>query len=160
MRINYSFNETEPSEAQIANRLRYPWFTASGGSPSSTFETNEHGHHRIRRAAISRFFSKQAILNIEPIIVTEVANLSTLLQGKLHSKSVVDLRLAYSSVTLDIISHYCFGKTWGCLSNPALGEEWKHTFEEIFSKASLIMHFPWLLAALNSLPDSLAGPMN
>jgi hypothetical protein len=62
-------------------------------------------------------------------------------------------------LTLDIISNYCFGESWNCLGNDKLATEWKITLDEVFEKASLIMHFPWILAAMNALPDSIAGPI-
>jgi len=71
----------------------------------------------------------------------------------------VNLGVAYSSLTLDTISNYCFGASWGCLSNQKLAEEWKFTLDDVFKKANLIMHFPWLLKVINQLPDSLAGPV-
>jgi hypothetical protein len=73
------------------------------------------------------------------------------------NKTILDLCVAFSSLTLDIISHYCFGKSWGTLSNKELSEEWKFTLDDIFGKANLIMHFPWLLRVVNTLPGSLAG---
>jgi len=138
---------------------RYPWFTAGGGSPNSSFETNEHDHHRLRRGALNPFFSKRSIINIEPIIWTQVSNLLSLLRNNMTNKSVVDLRVAYSSLTLDIISNYCFGASWGCLTNQELAEEWKYTLDDVFEKANLIMHFPWMLKLINLLPDSIAGPV-
>jgi len=123
------------------------------------FETNEHDHHRLRRGALNPFFSKRSITNVEPIIRTQVSNLLSLLGQNLSKNSVVDLRVAYSSLTLDIISNYCFGASWGCLTNQKLAEEWKFTLDDVFLKANLIMHFPWLLKVINLLPDSIAGPV-
>lgn len=31
--------------------------------------------------------------------------------------------------------------------------------DEVFEKASLIMHFPWILAVMNMLPDSIVSPL-
>lgn len=36
---------------------------------------------------------------------------------------------------------------------------WKDVLDDIFEKANLIMHFPWMLTLLNALPDGLAGPV-
>ncbi|KAL3420294.1 benzoate 4-monooxygenase cytochrome p450 [Phlyctema vagabunda] len=140
-------------------RDKYPWFTRGGGSPHSAFETNEHDLHRVRRGAINPFFSKRSIVAIEPIIVTQVQNLCALLRARCASQQVLDLRVAFSSLTLDIISAYCFGDTWGCLQDEELAEMWKFTLDDIFEKANLIMHVPWLLDLINRLPDKWAGPV-
>jgi cytochrome P450 len=141
------------------NASRYPWFTAGGGSPHSIFETNAHDLHRLRRGALNPFFSKRSIVSVEPIIHDKVSRLCALFRQQLLSQRPVELRQAFSSLTLDIISNYCFGESWNCLENDKLAKEWKTTLDEVFEKASLIMHFPWIIAAMNSLPDSIAGPI-
>jgi cytochrome P450 len=141
------------------NASRYPWFTAGGGSPHSIFETNAHELHRLRRGALNPFFSKRSIVSIEPIIHDKVLRLCALFQQHLSMQRPVELRQAFSSLTLDIISNYCFGESWNCLGNDKLATEWKITLDEVFEKASLIMHFPWIIAAMNALPDSIAGPI-
>ncbi|RDW77525.1 hypothetical protein BP6252_05578 [Coleophoma cylindrospora] len=140
-------------------RDKYLWFTAGSGSPYSTFETTPHDVHRLRRAAINPFFSKKSIVAIEPIILTQISSLSSLFRGYLASGKTLDLRVAYSSLTLDIISAYCFGESWNCLKDEAKGEEWKTTLDVIFENSNLGMHFPWLLTLINMLPDSLANPV-
>jgi cytochrome P450 len=138
---------------------RYPWFTAGGGSPHSIFETNTHDLHRLRRGALNPFFSKRSIVSIEPIINDKIARLCALFRQQLSSQRPVELRLAFSSLTIDIISNYCFGESWNCLENDKLAKEWKTRLDDAFEKASLIMHFPWILAAMNALPDSITAPI-
>jgi hypothetical protein len=151
-------------ESKRENKLtfdasRYPWFTAGGGSPHSIFETNAHDLHRLRRGALNPFFSKQSIISIEPIIYDKVSRLCALFRRHLSSQRPVELHQAFSSLTLDIISDYCFGKSWNCLENDKLAKEWKVTLDDVFEKASLIMHFPWILAVMNALPDSIVAPI-
>lgn len=138
---------------------RYSWFTAGGGSPHSSFETITHDEHRLRRGALNPFFSKRSIVSIQDIIVDKIEKLCTLFRTHQGSTEPLNLRVAYSALTLDIISDYCFGASWNCLENDALANEWHHTLFDIFEKANLIMHFPWLLKAINLLPDSIAGPV-
>ncbi|KAH8600807.1 putative cytochrome P450 [Bisporella sp. PMI_857] len=140
-------------------RDKYLWFVAGGGSPHSSFETLSHDQHRLRRGAINPFFSKRSISAIQPIIASRISSLSSLLSSYLTSQKSLDLRVAYSALTLDIISSYCFGESFNCLLNEELAEEWKYMLEQVFEKANLIMHFPWLLKVLNLLPNSLAGPV-
>jgi cytochrome P450 len=85
--------------------------------------------------------------------------LCNLLKSSITNAVSLDLRVAYSAFTLDVISNYCFGESWGCLRNAELAEKWKYTLDDAFEKANLIPHMPWLLNVLNMLPDSLAGPL-
>lgn len=48
--------------------------------------------------------------------MAEIYNLCSLMSIHLAEHSALDFRLAYSSLTLDIISHYPFGESWGTLS--------------------------------------------
>lgn len=138
---------------------RYPWFVAGGGSPGSLFETIPHDLHRLRRSAITHFFSHRSITVIEPMMKTKLSQLSDMLHAHMLSKTPVNLRVVFSALTLDIISDYCYGESFGALNDPNVANEWYHTLETVMAKAPLFMHFPWLLNVLNLLPDSIAGPV-
>jgi hypothetical protein len=92
-------------------------------------------------------------------MVDKVEKLCTLFRRHITSAEPLNLRVAYSALTLDIISDVCFGASWNCLEDDALATEWYNTLNEVFENAMLGMHFPWLLKVINLLPDSLAGPV-
>jgi hypothetical protein len=138
---------------------RYPWFVAGGGSPGSVFETIPHDLHRLRRSAINHFFSNRSITAIEPMIKTKVSQLSDIFHSHMTSKTPVNLRVMFSALTLDIISDYCYGESFGALNDQNVAREWYYTLEAVMAKAPLFMHFPWLLKVMGLLPDSIAGPV-
>ncbi|PQE14947.1 cytochrome p450 protein [Rutstroemia sp. NJR-2017a WRK4] len=140
-------------------REKYPWFVAGGGSPGSVFETIPHDLHRLRRSAINHFFSNRSITAIEPMIKAKVSQLSDIFHAHMISKKPVNLRVAFSALTLDIISDYCYGESFGALKNEKLAMEWYYMLEAVMAKAPLFMHFPWLLKVMSLLPDSIAGPV-
>ncbi|KAA8563986.1 hypothetical protein MFRU_025g00110 [Monilinia fructicola] len=140
-------------------REKYPWFVSGSGSPGSAFETIGHDLHRLRRNAVNPFFSKRSINATEPIIKSQISLLSDIFHSHFLSATPVDLRVAFSSLTLDIISDYCYGRSFGALTNKDLAETWSNTLSQIMSKTTFIMHFPIIFKIMKSLPDSLAGPV-
>jgi hypothetical protein len=159
----YTFSLSEGYTAQEREIFlcenRYPWFVAGGGSPGSVFETIPHDLHRLRRSAINHFFSNRSITAIEPMIKAKVAQLSDIFHAHMLSQKPVNLRVVFSSLTLDIISDYCYGEPFGALKDEKVAKEWYHTLEAVMAKAPLFMHFPWLLKIMGLLPDSIAGPV-
>ncbi|KAM3081646.1 hypothetical protein ACMFMG_005099 [Clarireedia jacksonii] len=93
------------------------------------------------------------------MIKAKVSQLSDIFHAHMLSKTPVNLRITFSALTLDIISDYCYGEPFGALADQKVANEWYHTLEAIMIKATLFMHFPWLLRVMDLLPDSIAGPV-
>ncbi|KAL4814455.1 cytochrome P450 [Aspergillus spinulosporus] len=74
----------------------------AGPTASSMLATVEHDHHRVRRSAVNRFFSRAQISKLE-------SNIKDLASG-LCDKMI---RLAYSCFSGDVVSKYCFGEPFG-----------------------------------------------
>ncbi|CAD6444943.1 696affef-5bae-4969-8a8e-53327ef140c5 [Sclerotinia trifoliorum] len=140
-------------------REKYLWFVSSSGSPGSSFETIGHDHHRIRRNAVNPFFSKRSIVAMEPLIKSKITLLSNILHSHFVNQTPVNLRVVFSSLTLDVISDYCFGEAFGALTDKNLAEIWSQTLSQIMSITTLVMHLPILPNILSWLPDSMAGPV-
>lgn len=125
----------------------------------SIFGTVQHDHHRLRRSVINPFFSKKSISAIEPLIQSKVDLLCTALgeyaPGGSDDKRAgkeIELGLAYMSLTLDIISHYAFGKSYGLLDLPGFSQLWKDVVENVMESFALVRNLPWLPELLKKLP--------
>ena len=126
---------------------------------NSIFGTVPHDLHRVRRAPVNPFFSKKSISAIEPLIQEKVDLLCTALgeyapdgsDGQRAGKEI-ELGLAYMSLTLDIISHYAFGKSYGLLSLPGFSQLWKDVIEQTMESFALVRNLPWLPELLKKLP--------
>ena len=125
----------------------------------SIFGTVQHDHHRVRRGALSPFFSKKSISAIEPLIQSKVDLLCTALgeyapggtdEGRAGKE--VELGVAYMSLTLDIISHYAFGKSYGLLELPGFSQKWKDVVEKVMESFALVRNLPWVPELLKKLP--------
>lgn len=150
---------TKVETFMLIDNDRYLWFVRSGGSPGSSFETIGHDLHRLRRNAINPFFSKRSIVAMEPLIKEKISLLSHNFHANFANSTPVNLRVAFSSLTLDVISDYCYGKSFGALEDKKIGEMWSNTLTVIMSITTIVMHFPILFEIMAWLPDSLAGPV-
>lgn len=125
----------------------------------SIFGTVEHDHHRVRRTPINPFFSKKSITAIEPLIQSKVDLLCAALgeyapsgNDEKRAGKEIELGVAYMSLTLDIISHYAFGKSYGLLSLPGFSRLWKDVVENVMESFALVRNLPWLPELLKKLP--------
>ncbi|KAF6220284.1 hypothetical protein HO133_003416 [Letharia lupina] len=125
----------------------------------SIFGTVQHDHHRVRRGALNPFFSKKSISAIEPLIQNKVDLLCTALgeyapggSDEKRAGKEIELGLAYMSLTLDIISHYAFGKSYGLLDLPGFSQLWKDVVENVMESFALVRNLPWLPEVLKKLP--------
>lgn len=78
------------------------------GSTDMTFGTVGHNLHRQRRGAFNAFFSKASIRRLEPLIRYLVNTLCERLAETKNTGKPVNIIHAYSALTQDIISEYCF----------------------------------------------------
>lgn len=78
------------------------------GSTDMTFGTVGHLLHRRRRGAFSNFFSKASVRRLQPVIQSLVDSLYEKLSNEMDSGKPVNLVHAYSALTQDVITEYCF----------------------------------------------------
>lgn len=128
----------------------------------SIFGTVQHEHHRVRRGAINPFFSKKSVSAIEPLIQSKVDLLCAALgeyapggSDENRAGKEIELGTAYMSLTLDVISHYAFGKSYGLLDLPGFSQLWKDVVENVMESFALVRNLPWLPELLKKLPLSI-----
>ena len=90
------------------NVEKWSWSAGMFGSTDMAFGTIGHRLHRQRRSAFSSFFSKASVRRLEPVIQTLVDRLCDRLAAKRDSGQPVNLLYAYSALTQDVITEYCF----------------------------------------------------
>ena len=73
-----------------------------------TFGTVSHSLHRSRRGAFSNFFSKSSVRRLQPVIQILVDKLCKQLEVNLAIGKAVNMVHAYSALTQDVITEYCF----------------------------------------------------
>ena len=95
-----------------------PWSAGMFGSIDMTFGTIPHETHRKRRAAFSQFFSKASIRRLEPLIQEIIDTMIRKVEAYLDAGKPVNLYHAYSALTQDLITEYCFSDCRNVLEQP------------------------------------------
>lgn len=117
--------------------------------------TAPHDHHRIRRGILSEFFSRRSILNMTPIIDDYLQKLGDRL-GQLHgSNTVIRLDNALNAFTSDIITEYCYGKSWGFLKDEHFRSDTRNALLETANTIHIGQFAPWLIMLLRKIPIHL-----
>jgi len=113
-----------------------PWFTVateSGMMGWSMLQTMDHQLHHVRKAALSRFFSKGAVRQLEGLIANKIDRLLERLAIAFsqQGKPVVNLTHAMAALTMDVISSYSLGVDMGNLGREEWGRDWFETFRQL-----------------------------
>jgi cytochrome P450 len=139
-------------------RDRCSWFMharATGPKHNQLLQTMDHDLHRKRRQAMSPYFSKGSIQNLEPFIKKKVDLLILRLNQAYQSDDVVNLSYAYSALTMDVISGYCFGDDMKSLDRKEFGREWLDILHDGIQIRPVGRQFPWLINTMMDLPPKV-----
>ena len=112
-------NQLYPNVAK--NVEKWSWSAIMFGSLDMTFSTVNHNLHRLRRRAFSKFFSKQSIHRLEPSIQIIVDGLCKQFEKYRESGKTLNLTTAYTAMTLDTITNYCFADCQNLVLQPEFG---------------------------------------
>ncbi|RAH76615.1 putative cytochrome P450 [Aspergillus japonicus CBS 114.51] len=120
-------DEVYPTAGRTRNKQVHYVTFATGPTAEAMFATIDHKHHRIRRGAMNKFFSRAQIARLEP----EIKRLTDQLCDKIirlgtKDHEPLDITTAYSCFTADVISGYCFGESFGFVEQ----EGWEPNFRD------------------------------
>ncbi|KAL8968381.1 MAG: hypothetical protein Q9183_002485 [Haloplaca sp. 2 TL-2023] len=111
--------------------------------PHASFSTADQGLHRIRRAALNPFVSRQRIQAREPLIQSKVEQACQRLADEYAGKrKVLKLNNFFSSIAIDVIMHITFARS----DNAIAMDEFLHPIpasnEATRAGTHLLTHFP------------------
>ncbi|KAF2871559.1 cytochrome P450 [Massariosphaeria phaeospora] len=135
------------------------WFVGRSGG-QSIFGTVHHDLHRLRRSALNPFFSKSSVAALEPLIQDKVNKLGHALSPHVESGTAIELHTAFIALTLDVISGYAFGNSFGLVEKPGFDSEWKTAISSMIEAGISNRHLPWLADIMMNLPDSVAATIS
>ncbi|RYP24206.1 hypothetical protein DL765_000701 [Monosporascus sp. GIB2] len=90
----------------------------------SGFATADHDHHRLRRLPLAKYFSRGHISQLEPVIQKLVQKLCSKLLGESGKQGPLNVTMAYSCFTSDVISDFCYGQSFRFLDQ----DTWEPNF--------------------------------
>lgn len=123
-------------------RHRHELQQRGNASPGAMASAGPHDLHRLRRSAIQNFFSKAAILRLESRIQSRVQLLLQRLEYLRRQGATMQAGTLFGALTLDIITEYSFGESWGCLEAEDMNEPVLDIMREGFATIQLRKHFP------------------
>lgn len=137
-------------------RDKYNREAVEGGDASGLIQlTRDRTRHKHRKGALTRFFSKRSVVQLEPSIIEKVELLSAGIEKCMTEKRVLHATDAFGALTLDVITDYCFGERYGCLSDPNFSPEWQAFFRDMFSNSPFLRSWGWIVRKRESLPKWL-----
>ena len=125
------------------------------GAPASSFGAVSHDLHRLRRSALNQFFSKRSVQQMEWLIMDKVDLLSQRFEAAIKTQEVIRLDVAYMALTMDIIAHYAFGRSYDHLAEDDFNLAWKETVVGGSANGSFLRQFPWMFPIMKAIPFSL-----
>ncbi|KAF9454465.1 cytochrome P450 [Macrolepiota fuliginosa MF-IS2] len=135
--------------------IKEPEMYACFATDKSVFSTYDHHLAMQRRNAIGPFFSRRAILNLENVIQAKIDYLIARLLT--YSSTPANLDLAFRSLSLEIITTYCFARSSQALDAP----NFQHAILSVIDRALpmiwLFKHFPLIQKVLLKIPEHFAS---
>jgi cytochrome P450 len=100
-------------------------------------------------------------LQLEDSIVDKIEVLCARI-GKdyLNGQKVLDAGTACCALTLDVITDYCFDKSFGCVSDPEFSPQWKNMFQTMFDALPFGRNWYFIATSIMKLPTRLLRVMN
>lgn len=135
----YAFFTASPYICLCSSRTE-----ACSSNTFSGFGTADHNLHKLRRAPLTKFFSKHQITKLEAEVHKSVHLLCDELLGYTDSKEPFDLTSAYSCFTSDIIAEYCFGEKLGFLQQDGIEPNFRRAIYSILNTTYVFRFIPWL----------------
>lgn len=121
-------------------------------SSLSVVGTVSHNLHRMRKHALSSFFSKRAVMEYADSIQLCVDKLCARFEEFHTSQSSIELRIVIPALTMDIISLYSYGRSYDCLEKSNFDFGLAQMMASGGELALLLKQCPWIFKIANSLP--------
>ncbi|MCJ1384873.1 hypothetical protein MMC17_007991 [Xylographa soralifera] len=152
------FDEVFPGFQRTTDKA--PSAASAFGNSSSIISTIPHNLHKMRRSSLNPFFSQKSVIEYAGSIQSCVDKLCARLEEFSSSKHPIDLKIAFSALTGDVISLYSFGKAYNSLDNPEFDPKLYRGTSSGGELALLLMQFPWIFPIANLLPYWLVARMD
>ncbi|KAF5355464.1 hypothetical protein D9758_006320 [Tetrapyrgos nigripes] len=114
---------------------------------------------RVRRGMLNPFFSRRAILKLRYVIQGKIDRLITRIKEYPKGRPI-DLSFAFRSLTMEIITEYCFSASYDALEYPDFRHPLVVVFQELIQNFWLSKYFTTPMRLFASSPTWLLLKMN
>ncbi|KAL8821025.1 MAG: hypothetical protein Q9223_000864 [Gallowayella weberi] len=132
---------------------QWSWTVPMFGTPNSILATIEHDVHRRRRNAYANYFSKQSIQRYSGVIQSTVDKLCAKFEDAIRDGKKINLMHAYTAMTGDVVTAYCFPKPYGLLDQTDFAPDYYDLWISILSNSHVLKQFPWMFPLMLSFPE-------
>lgn len=126
----------------------------------ATASTVPHDTHRMRRAALNPFFSRQKVTALEPLLHNQVEKLSRRFEEFASSGKVLPVGYAYPAFTMDIITEYAMNKSYNSMDHEHFNCDMANFARSIGPVWHIGKHFRWFVPVMKSMPMWIALRLN
>ena len=130
------------------------------GAQISSFATEDHDLHRIRRSAVAPFFSRASVSQLEPSVQANIDKLISRLQNLQATGEPVNLVNMFIALTADIITNYAFASPFGFLDTPDFAPYWRNAMVDVSETSHLFKQFGFIEPTMRKVPPEFAKKMN
>ncbi|KAF9767249.1 hypothetical protein IL306_000204 [Fusarium sp. DS 682] len=130
-------------------------FYGAFGNENSSFTTPSNELHRQRRTGLNSFFSRKIVIDLEDIVQDKARKVCKAIDNTIATGKPMDLHHALRAVSIDVITEYAFGESYGLLDTPDFGYDFFMLVLRLGPAAWIFRQAPWLKTVLRSIPESL-----
>lgn len=130
-------------------------FYGAFGNENSSFTTPANELHRQRRTGLNSFFSRKIVIDLEDIVQDKARKVCKAIDKTIATGKPMDLHHALRAVSIDVITEYAFGESYGLLDTPDFGYDFFMLVLRLGPAAWIFRQAPWLKTVLRSIPESL-----
>ncbi|TVY34214.1 Cytochrome P450 monooxygenase [Lachnellula subtilissima] len=138
-------------------RDKPPTWSQALSNHESMFGTISHEQHRVRRNAVSAFFSPGSLRRLEPLIEDCISRLIAVFRQCQKTGEVIEMKPAFGAMTSDIIAEYCFGTTENYIEAPGFNAVVIESTEAMTDNIHITVQAQWLPQLLDRLPEILVA---
>lgn len=127
------------------------------GAPAAFFTTVPNKLHATRRAELNPFFSRRAVLALEPVVQEKARTLLARLKDDLDTKGVVELHDLFAALSVDVASDYSFHDSYNLLNVETYGRDFANMIRGVLKMFWFFMQSSTLHTIAISLPTWVSG---
>ncbi|RDW88511.1 hypothetical protein BP6252_00543 [Coleophoma cylindrospora] len=136
------------------------WYYAFVGSSGAGFGTSDHEVHRFRRKAQQAYFTQEGVASFNQELSTITSKLCMRLEEHRGTNQPVNLSNAFRSLATDVVTQFCFQKSYDLLDSPDFGAVFQKNIRVFPEIGMWHRHFGVVLDVMNTMPRWLVGLMN
>jgi cytochrome P450 len=130
-------------------------FYGAFGNENSSFTTPANELHRKRRTGLNSFFSRRVVIDLEDIVQDKARLLCRAIDNAITTTKPMDLHHALRAVSIDVITEYAFGQSYGLLETADFGYDFFMLVQRLGPAAWIFRQVPWLKVVLRAMPKSI-----